>query len=182
MKKPTDDTANWRLQQENNTSKPYPYVFPQMPPRFRRCCAFMKAVFLIQWGCFTAFCLGSMVLLVSVIVLGRGTEWGVITDNHWFLAFLILVTAISFLLSFLAVPLGFAPRLFWRCPCCGHPFPYYVPTRGDNLKEKDCLMDIEGLHIKYVKQKFCPLIVPSVCPECKCKFFEMADNFIAGDR
>jgi hypothetical protein len=22
------------------------------------------------------------------------------------------------------------------------PFPYYVPIRGDNLKEKDCLMAI----------------------------------------
>ena len=36
MRKPTDDIANWRLQQEN-TSKPFPYVFPQMPPRFRLC-------------------------------------------------------------------------------------------------------------------------------------------------
>ena len=38
-------------------------------------------------------------------------------------------------------------------------------------------MAIERLHIKYVKPKFCPLIIPSVCPECRRKFFEMADDF-----
>lgn len=181
MKRSGDDTAYWRLQQEN-TSKPFPYVFPEMPPRFRRCCAFAKAVFLIQWGCFAVFCLDSMVLLVSVLVFGKDAELSVMIENHPFLTFLILVTAISFLLSFLAVPFGFTPKLFWRCSCCGYPFPYYIPTRGDNLKEKDCLMAIEGLHIKYVKLKFCPLIIPSVCPECRCKFFEMADDFIIGDR
>ncbi len=180
MKRPMDNIANWRLQQEN-TSKPFPYVFPQMPPRFRRCCAFAKAVFLIQWGCFAVFCLGSMVLFVPVIIFGRDVELRVMTDNHPFLAVLVLLTAISLLLSFLAVPFGFTPKLFWRCPCCGHSFPYYVPTRGDNLREKECLMAIEGLHIKYVKQKFCPLIIPSVCPECRCQFFEMADEFPVRD-
>lgn len=141
MKRPTDDIANWRLQQEN-TSKPFSYVFPQMPPRFRRCCAFAKVVFLIQWGCFASFCLGSMMLFVPVIVFGKDVELSAITDNH--------------------------------------PFPYYVPARGDNLKEKECLMAIKGLHIKYGKMKFCPLIIPSVCPECKCKFFEMAGDFPVG--
>ena len=177
MKSRLDDIADWQLQQEN-TSEPFPYIFPQMPPRFRRCCAFAKTVFLIQWGCFAAFCLDSMVLLVLLTVFGKNAELGVMTDNHPFLELLILVTAISLLLFFLAVPLGFTPKLFWRCPCCGHLFPYYVPARGDNLKEKDCLMAIEALHIKYVKLKFCPLIIPSVCPECRCKFFEFRMNFL----
>ena len=83
---------------------------------------------------------------------------------------------------FAAVPPGFLPGLFWRCPCCGHPFPYYVPTRGDNLKEKECLLDIKGQHIRYAKLKFCPLILPSVCPECKCRFFDMADDFLTRGR
>ncbi len=177
MKKSTDDIVSWRLQQEN-TSKPFPYVFPQMPLRFRRCCAFAKAAFLIQWGCFVIFCLGSMVLFVPVIIYGKDMELSVMADNYPFLALLILVTAISFLLSFLVVLFRFTPRLFWRCPCCGHSFPYYVSTRGDNLKEKDCLIAIEELHIKYVKLKFCPLIIPSVCPECRCKFFEMDDDLL----
>ena len=176
MKRPVDDIAYWRLQQEN-TSKPFPYVFPQMPPRFRRCRAFARAVFLMQWGCCAVFCLCSMVLFVPLIVLGRDVELSAVTDNHPFLAFLILVAAVSLLLFFLAVPFGFTPGLFWRCPCCRRPFPYYVPTRGDNLKEKECLMAIEGLHIKYVKLKSCPLVIPSVCPECRCKFFDMADDF-----
>lgn len=176
VKRPKNDIANWRLQQEN-TSKPFSYVFPQMPPRFRRCCAFAKAVFLIQRGCFTAFCLASMALFVPVIILGKDVELSAMTDYHPFLALLVLVTAISLLLSFLSVPLGFTPKLFWQCPCCRQPFPYYVPARGDNLKEKDCLIAIEGQHIKYAKPRFCPLIIPSVCPECRCKFFEMADDF-----
>ncbi len=176
MKKPTDDIVNWRLQQEN-TVKPFPYVFPQMPVWFRRCCVFAKTVFLIQWGCFALFCLCSMVLFVPVIVFGKDVDLSAMTDHYPFLVLLVLVMAISLLLFFLGVLFGFTPKLFWRCPCCRHPFPYYVPTRGDNLKEKDCLMAIEGLHIKYVKPKFCLLIIPSVCPECRCKFFEMADDF-----
>lgn len=55
-------------------------------------------------------------------------------------------------------------------------FPYYAPIRRNNLKEKECLRNIEGRHIKYAKLKFCPLIIPSVCPECRCKFFEMDDD------
>lgn len=121
-----------------------------------------------------------MALFVPVIILGKDVELSALAEYHPFLAILVLVTAISLLLFFLAVPFGFTPKLFWLCPCCRHPFPYYVPTRGDNLKEKDCLMAIEELHIKYAKRKFCPLIIPSVCPECRCKFFEMADDFKIG--
>lgn len=93
-----------------------------------------------------------------------------------FLSFFIVAATISLPISFAAIPFGFAPKLFWRCPCCGHPFPYYVPTRGDNLKEKECLLTIKGQHIKYAKLKFCLLIIPSICPECKCKFFEMTGD------
>ena len=89
MRKPTDDIANWRLQQEN-TSKPFPYVFPQMPPRFRRCCAFAKAVFLIQWGCFAASCVCSMVLFIPVVIWGRNMGLGAMIENKPFLAFFIV--------------------------------------------------------------------------------------------
>ena len=89
-----------------------------------------------------------MALFVPVIILGKDVELSVLAEYHPFLAILVLVTAISLLLFFLAVPIGFAPRLFWRCPCCGRPFPYYVPTRGDKLREKECLMAIQGRHIK----------------------------------
>lgn len=61
----------------------------------------------------------------------------------------------------------------------GQPFPYYSPPllRGlDVLKEADCLYSIEYLRIQYVKTRFCPLMIPSVCPECKCKFFEMTGD------
>ena len=181
MKKNGDDIANWRLQQENK-SKPFPYVFPQMPPRFRRCCAFAGAVLLIRWGCFAVMCICGMVLFIPVVIWGRNMEMSAMIENEPFLAFFIAAYAMSLLIFFAAVPLGFTPRLFWRCPCCGHPFPYYVPTRGDNLKEKECLLDIKGQHIRYAKLKFCPLILPYVCPECKCRFFDMADDFLTRGR
>ena len=97
MRKPTDDIANWRLQQEN-TSKPFPYVFPQMPPRFRRCCAFAKAVFLIQWGCFAASCVCSMELFIPVVIWGRNMGMSAMIENRPFLAFFIVVAAISLLI------------------------------------------------------------------------------------
>lgn len=97
MKRPTDDIANWRLQQEN-TSKPFPYVFPQMPPRFRRCCAFAKAVFLIQWGCFAVSCVCSMVLFILVVIWGRNMGLSAMIENRPFLAFFIMVAAISLLI------------------------------------------------------------------------------------
>lgn len=175
MRKPTDDIANWRLQQEN-TSKPFPYVFPQMPPRFRRCCAFAKAVFLIQWGCFAVFGICSMVLFIPVVILDKNTEMRAIIENRPFLAFFIVAAVISLLLFFVAIPLGYTPRLFWRCPCCGYPFPYYVPIRGGKLKEKECLRNIEGQHIRYARSRTCPLIIPSACPECGCRFSDMADD------
>lgn len=94
MRKPTNDIASWRLQQEN-TSKPYPYVFPRIPLRFRWCCAFAKAVFLIQWGCFAAFCVCSMVLFIPVVIWGRNMGLSAMIENKPFLAFFIVVAAIS---------------------------------------------------------------------------------------
>ena len=170
MKKATDDFSSWQIQKEN-MSKPFPYVFPQMPPRFRRCCAFMKTVCLMQWVCIAVSCICGMVLFIPIVLLGKNMEISAIIKEKPLLAFFLVAVIISLLIFFVAVPFGFTPKLFWRCPCCRHSFPYYAPTRGDNLKEKECLLTIKGQHINYVKLKFCPLIIPSVCPECKCKFF-----------
>lgn len=76
--------------------------------------------------------------------IDRDAGRSAMADYHPFLLLLVLATAISLLLFFLAVPFGFTPKLFWRCPCCGHSFPYYVPARGDNLREKDCKMGGNG--------------------------------------
>lgn len=172
MKRSGDDFTDWRIQQEN-LAKLFPYVFPQMPPRLQRCCAFARAVFLIQWGLFGFFALGSMVLLVPILIF---QELSVMTEKAPFLVLLAAQLLPSLMISFLAGLLRFTPKLFWRCPCCWCWFPYYVPTRGDNLREKECLLNVKGQHIKYAKLKCCPLIIPSVCPECKMKFFEVVDG------
>lgn len=173
MKRNDDDFAAWRVQQEN-ASKPFLYVFPQMPPRFRRCCAFAKAVFLIQWGGFAVFALGSMILFVPAVVWDM--DMSALTNGRPLLSLLVLAAAVSLLLYFLAFPFRYTPKLYWRCPCCGCRFPYYVLTRGDRLREKECLFNLKGQHIKYAKLRFCPLIIPSVCPECKMKFFDMTST------
>lgn len=69
MKRTTDDMVAWRLQQEN-LSKPFPYAFPQMPPRFRRCRAFTRALFLLEWGCVCVLILS--VIPVGAVMLFRG--------------------------------------------------------------------------------------------------------------
>lgn len=176
MKKAADDIANWRLQQEN-LSKPFPYVFPQMPSRFRRCRRFVRALFLIERGSIWLFVLGSVLALSLMLLRGRGA----LLENSIFLRPTAALFFVLLPLSVLCRLLRNTPKFFWHCPCCGQPFPYYAPPlRGlDELKEAECLHSMEYLHIKYVKTRFCPLILPSVCPECRCKFFEMADGFSA---
>ena len=178
MKRTADDVANWKLQQEN-ISKPFSYVFPQMPPQFQRCCGFAKALFLMEWSCTWMLVLGVIVAIAVALFRGKDAllEGGMAPLTS--LVFLVLLP-----LGFLCRWLRNTPKFFWRCPCCGQPFPYYAPPllRGlDDLKEADCLYSIKHLRIKYVKTRFCPLVVPSVCPECKHKFFDMAGDFPVDD-
>ena len=178
MKRTADDIANWKLQQEN-MSKPFPYVFPQMPPRFRRYYGFTKVLFLMEWGCIWTVDFG--VIMGGAVMLFRGA--GAFREGS--MALLMgLVLFVPIPLYFLCRWLRNTPKHFWHCPCCGQPFPYYAPPllRGsDELKEADCLYSMEHLRIKYVKTRFCPLIAPSVCPDCKCKFFDMGGDFPADD-
>lgn len=106
-------------------------------------------------------------------MLFRGKE--ALLENS---AAFVLIAALFFVLLplwFLCRWLRNTPKFFWHCPCCGYAPPL---LRGmDDLKEADCLYSMEHLHIKYVKTKFCPLIIPSICPECKYKFFEIAGDF-----
>ena len=49
MKRWTDDMTDWQLRREN-LEKPFPHIYPRMPSRFRRCRAFVGALFLLEWG------------------------------------------------------------------------------------------------------------------------------------
>ncbi len=139
MKRPEDDIAS-----------PFPYVFPQMPPRFRRCRFLIQTLFWMEWLSYLTIYFTGLIAVLGMLFLGFFCRW-----------------------------MRHTPRFFWHCPCCGSPFPYYAPPllRGmDDLKEADRLHFMESKRIRYVKTSTCPLIIPSVCPECKCRFFDMADT------
>lgn len=176
MKKNSDDIANWRLQQEN-MARPFSYVFPQIPPRFRRCRALASALLLLEWSCCLLMFLSGLPLLGILVVTGKAS-FQFLLDENTLLAFLTVIFMGSIPLIIVCRLLRHAPKFFWHCPACGLPFPYYAPPikGADVLKNADCLYTMDHLHIQYIKTKLCPLIVPSVCPACRCKFFDMADG------
>lgn len=170
MSRPTqgrNDFEAWRELRENET-KPFPYVYPQMAPRFRYCCIWLRALFLLEWCGISLMILAGTVGCVLLVVEPQAGQLFDLVGTA-FVAGLVL-----FLICRL---LRHSPRFFWHCPCCGTAFPYYAPSHySDVLKESDCLHKMEHLRIPYIRLKFCPLVVPSVCPECRAKFFEMTDD------
>lgn len=168
--------ANWRLRQEND-SQSFPYVFPQMPPRFRRCCAFMRALLLLERCSAVLLVLGGLAWTVLLVVYGRAglnafLDSGLEANPFFVLCLAEVIAALP--VMFLCRLFRQTPKWFWRCPCCGRLFPYYrPPMRGmDELAGADCLYEMQYLGIPYVKPKYCPLVAPSVCPKCGRKFFE----------
>lgn len=177
-----DDMADWRLRQEN-LAKPSPYVYPQMPPRFRRCRVFMRTLFLLEWSGVILMALSGLILCGVLLACG-----GEAFDSRLRGSALFALLSAGFMLS---VPLALAcralrrtPRHFWRCPCCGLALPYYAPPlRGlDELREADCVYAMEHLRIRYVRPSCCPLILPSECPVCRAKFFGVPEGLSAGER
>lgn len=167
MKHIEEDLAMWRSQQKNQ-AKSVPYEFPKMPPRFRVCCTFTKILFLFERGGIILLFLG----ILTVCLLG----WLKLDER--ILSCLSWVVLASPCLWMLCKLLRRTSKFFWHCPQCGTPFPYYAPPlRGqDELKEADCFYEMERLQIRWVQPRFCPLVVPSVCPVCRAKFFELRDT------
>ena len=182
MKRWTDDMTDWQLRREN-LEKPFPHIYPRMPSRFRRCRAFVGALFLLEWGCVFLMALSGLALCGTLVIRGEEAFDSCLDESALF-AFLAAVFILPVLLSPVCRGLRRTPKFFWRCPCCGFSFPYYAPPlRGlDTLKEADCVHMMEHLRVRYVKEKFCPLILPSACPECGAKFFDLPDGFSAGGR
>lgn len=71
MKREEDDFAAWRSQKENQAN-PFPHVYPDMPPRFRRCRRFTRTLFFLEWASLLALIAG--LLLEGVVILFRGSE------------------------------------------------------------------------------------------------------------
>lgn len=177
MRREQDDFTVWKRQQENRAT-PASFVYPQMPPRFRRCRRFAQALFVVEWGLLLTMFAG--LLLGGAVMLFRGIEasWG---DLEALITFLMCF--VPLLLRFFIRLLRKTAKLFWRCPCCRQPFPYYAPDgRVDALREKDCYASLRHLRIPYVKTKLCPLVIPSECPSCRRKFFEMEQNSLNGGK
>ncbi len=166
MKRAMGDLEVWTEQRENE-AKPFPYTYPQMPPRLRRCCGWFNALFLLEW------CGGGLMILPGAVgcILLVAPQAGQMFD-------LAAAVGVTGLVLFLTCRLmRRTPRLFWHCPCCGAAFPYYAPSHfSDVLKEAEKLQEMDHLRIPYVKTKFCPLVVPSVCPKCRATFFEMVND------
>lgn len=174
--------ADWRLRREN-LAEPFPYVYPRMPARFRWRRGAARILFLLEWGCVAVTALSGLALC-GVFAARGGRLSGFRLHEGALSARLTAAFILSLLLRPVCRTLRRAPKFCWRCPRCGLPFPYYAPPfRGlDELREEDCLHAMRRLRIPYVKQRFCPLILPSECPECRAKFFELPEGFPGGER
>ena len=170
MRRKEDDFAAYR-QQQNNRAAPFSYIYPQMPPRFRWCRRFAQALFLIEWGGFVALVLSNFPAGVVALLWGKKA----LLEGVGAMAFLLsMVSFVLLPLAFLARWLRHTAKLFWHCPCCGQPFPYYAPDgRHEEMRNRECCYTLRQMRIGYVKTKLCPLVIPSECPACRQKFFKM---------
>ena len=150
MKRWTDDMADWRLRQEN-LARPFPYVYPQMPPRLRRCCAFTRTLLLLEWGCLILMALSGAALCGVLLVRGEGAF-----SACWDGSALFALGTAAFVLS---IPLGavcralrHTPKFFWRCPCCGPTAARGYPSLCDKyipFPEKSLLGRIKTTEINF---------------------------------
>lgn len=81
-------------------------------------------------------------------------------------------------LYFLTRWLRYTPGMFWHCPFCRQPLPYYAPDgKHEEMREQECCHTLRYLRIEYVKTKLCLLVLPSECPWFRRKFFVIERAF-----
>lgn len=171
MKRTRDDFEVWNERKENQ-AKPFPAVFPQMPPRFRRCRSWTTALFVLEQSSF----------IFMILLLAAGFAIRLLQGESPLFFRLVTIMVLVLFWGLFCRLLRLTYRCFWRCPHCGTPFPYAAPTYcGEELKQEACIHDMEHLRIRYVKPKRCPLVIPSVCPACRAKFFELPEDFTEKD-
>lgn len=157
---PPDDMQDWRIQ-KSHEAEPYPCRYPALLPCLSRRRTAMRTLQILQ----NTLCAAWFLSLFSCAFFLK------LEHPPALLTLLVLGLPIPLLICLV---LRFLPELFWHCPVCKQPFPYYIPGRGlprDRIRHKDCLEEILNQHIPYDKPKFCPLIVPSECPQCHKKFY-----------
>lgn len=168
MKRKDDDFQEWCIQREHR-AEPYPCPYPGTPPRLRWRVRAGRGLYVLWLGSWLLW-LGSLLASSPFMVLG----WNLPPAP---LAVLGLIGPFVCLLCSL---LRRTPRLFWRCPWCGQPFPYYTPGRGDTLKNRACLHRLDDLHMFHHKPRLCPLVVPSECPQCRKKYYRPPEDGAPG--
>lgn len=165
MRKPADDFQAWYVQREHR-DEPYPCGGPKgrSPLRWRvRAGQGLYVLWLGSW----VLWLGSLLASSPFFVMGWDLPPAPLAAAGLAGPFVCLACSL----------LRRTPRLFWRCPWCGQPFPYYVPARGlDKLKNRDSLDQLKDRHIYHCKPPLCPLVAPSECPQCRKKFFRPPDS------
>lgn len=159
-KRAQDDLADWRRQNENRAA-PFPHVYPDLPPKFRRLCRTSRVLYLGEWVGIWLFCVFGVLCLPYVFDKSREVPlWIALPETLFIFTFMIFAL------------LRLIQGQRWRCPSCGKPFPYCRPTRyRDELARRDCLRELEGLHIPCRKPRFCSLVLPGECPRCRKKFW-----------
>lgn len=171
MKREEDDFAAWRRQQENRAT-PSSYVYPQMPPRFRWCRRFAQTLFVVELGAFFVLCFMGLIAVPIVLIQGEARFL-----DSWIFPLMEPLLFTFLPLGFLCRWLRHTAKPLWHCPCCGQPFPYYAPDgRHEEMREKECYYTLWQMRIGYVKTKLCPLVIPSECPSCRRKFFDIEDG------
>lgn len=164
MKRERDGLQEWYIQREHR-AEPYPCAFPETPPRLRRRVRAGRCLYLLWLGGW-ALWLGSLLTCAPFWLMGwNAPPWPLEAAG-------LAGPPVCLLLSLLRR----TPRLFWRCPQCGQPFPYYTPGRGDTLKNRACLNRMDDAHLFHHRPRLCPLVVPCECPRCRKKFYRPPED------
>lgn len=158
-----DYLKKWRIQ-KNNEAQDFTYFFPKLPLFLRIQRAINRSLVLLQIFFATVFILG---LCVSGV------------DEYFFnieQPMLLEITIFSMPMTIICILLRTIQSLIiWRCPYCGIGFPYYSAGRRVRiLKRKSVLYQMEGLKIEYDEPWCCSLVLPSVCPNCRKKFYKIS--------
>lgn len=147
----------WRIQKKNE-AQDFVYTFPKLPAFFRVQRAVNRGLILLER-------LSEAVCILGLIVFGISLDLFDIDQP-----FLETIISLSIFMAIICIILRVIQGFTWRCPYCGKGFPYYGVGRARELKRVEVFQQMKCLG-GYDELRFCSLILPGVCPNCKKKFY-----------